>query len=1729
MKFERFSLIILILSLLFLTGTVSAVDVNDTDINDDYLNLQLNNTENTLSEDFNTIYVDNENGDDLYDGKSQSTSVQTFNRALTLSKDNDSIRLSDGVYTGVKNTKISITKSLTIIGSANTVFDGEGINNIFTINDNVKITFKNIKFTNAYKITSYNNHSSMYGGALDIKNAEVLIENCYFINNTVDFESSFNKFNYGGAISNFGDLTIINSYFNNNIVASTSGLFGYGGSIYNKGKLLLNSTTFTNNTLPVFNFGGVIYNDGEIVMDKSVISKSSSAQESKGSVIYNAGEFILTNSIIENNNASRASFQYIYGTIYNYGTFTGYSNIFKNNTGNYDPPNPEYRGSPVIFNVGTLNLTYNVFVDNAPFNGIASDVYLNGGTVLSLDDNWWSTNDDPYLKNKINVAEQVKSWFVLNLSPEYTPISIGESVDINAFWSLSSTLTPKISLLPVLDINFETCGVNVVKKLTDGQTSFNFNYSQSKGLYPIVASIGEFADKVLVDVGKLNSNIQVNVPTDVIYTDEIILTVKVTAADGNVPTGNVSVIFGKKSYTINLTNGQGLLNLSNLDPDNYNFKIVYEGNDNYFKAFDYVNVTVNKAPTILNITFPDIYVDQKGSVTVNLGPKGVQGQAYLLIDGVRKKVLYLYNGQTTVAISNFAEGEYNVTVEFWGTKYYEATSASTTFKVSKYLTSLNVTANDINMGENQTMSIQVNPQGLRGEAILNINGVNRTIFLDSDITNITISNLDYGAYDIWVYFPENQKYYSSNVSDSFKVLRTLTKLNVTIIEDGFNGTMIVKTNYTDCTGSIGVYVNFRLYYADLENGMAKVNVTFDKGTNYIYVFYDGDSNYEASTWNTTLGVAEEFILIGLNTTGFEYNDFNYTIHLIENTGIPMPNRVVSVIFNKTEYNITTNQDGIAYLPLNLEKGYYEISATYKNQTVTNALNIREIKFNITLKNITYGENQTIQVDFDGNLTGNANILIEGILNKTIEIKDGKAVIIISDLTVEAYEVNVKYINGYFTSPAQTRAFEVKKADPAIISDINDLVYGEEGQIGVILPETATGNVTFIVDGVRQTKEVINNTAYITLENLEKATHNVTVIYNGDSNYNSATLNTTFNVKDAYSCIVMLINDSSYGEKITVTAILNQTATGNITFTVSNLTQTLEIKNGIAEWTFTGLNAGKYTVNANYHGDRTFISSKNSTSFNVFKANSTIELFVDEVYLGENILIYAKVSDNATGSVSFSITNYYSPRQKAISGSYAVWYISPLNTGNYTINAEYAGDNNYYASNTTYNLNITQRKAILTVDIPDAGSNDRVTVKIKLVAGDGEAITGSIVLTVNTRSYNVNVNAGSATFVIGRMAIGNYQYNAIYTGNEEFSKSTSSGEFKVVDGLLNLTLTAKNVSCFYGAGKNFVVNVADDSNTPLSDIDLIVKIAGKSYSLTTDSKGQISIPISLDVGKHNVEVIFNENSKYNSAKTTATIEILSTIEGIDVVSLYNTTAVYFVILTDSNGRALANKDVKLIVGSNSYTVKTFPNGIARVNINFKPGNYTLTAVNPVTGQKINNNLFIFLKLMENKDIVKYYGNAQVYKVRAYDDNGKPVGAGKIVTIKVNGKSYNVKTDKYGFATLKVNLKPKSYTITASFDGFKVSNKIKVKPVLTAKNIKVKKGKTIKFRAKLVNKNGKALKGKKITFKFKGKSYKVKTNKKGVAVLKLKLKLKVGKYKIKVKYGKSSLKKTIKIKK
>ena len=152
---------------------------------------------------------------------------------------------------------------------------------------------------------------------------------------------------------------------------------------------------------------------------------------------------------------------------------------------------------------------------------------------------------------------------------------------------------------------------------------------------------------------------------------------------------------------------------------------------------------------------------------------------------------------------------------------------------------------------------------------------------------------------------------------------------------------------------------------------------------------------------------------------------------------------------------------------------------------------------------------------------------------------------------------------------------------------------------------------------------------------------------------------------------------------------------------------------------------------------------------------------------------------------------------------------------------------------------------------------------------------------------------------------------------------------------------------------------------------------------------------------------------------------------------------------------------------------------------------------------------------SKDLKKYYKQSKQFKVRVYGADGK-LAIGKSVKFTIGKKTYYSRTNKNGYAALNINKKPGKYTITVQYDNVKVKNKITVKTTLITKNVSKKAKKPSKFTVKVLNSKGKALAKKVVKIKFKGKTYKVRTNGKGMAVFKLPMNLKVGKHIIKTSF-------------
>ena len=240
----------------------------------------------------------------------------------------------------------------------------------------------------------------------------------------------------------------------------------------------------------------------------------------------------------------------------------------------------------------------------------------------------------------------------------------------------------------------------------------------------------------------------------------------------------------------------------------------------------------------------------------------------------------------------------------------------------------------------------------------------------------------------------------------------------------------------------------------------------------------------------------------------------------------------------------------------------------------------------------------------------------------------------------------------------------------------------------------------------------------------------------------------------------------------------------------------------------------------------------------------------------------------------------------------------------------------------------------------------------------------------------------------------------------------------------------------------------------------------------------------------------------------------------------------VTLKDSNSsNALANKTVNFVINGVSYNGTTNGDGVASVALSLNPGKYTATAFfmgdDDYAASGNLTSTFNVLPTIKAKDVTKYYKGSTKYTATFLTTQGTPL-ANTDVKIKVNGKTYTKKTSSKGVVSLAVNLKPGTYKVVAAdpVTGYELTTTFKILSTISAKDISKVYTDGRKFSAKFLKSNGKALANKYIKFKLKGKTYKVKTDKNGVAKLSVKY-LKKGTYKI-VSYNKDGLSKTNKIK-
>ena len=598
--------------------------------------------------------------------------------------------------------------------------------------------------------------------------------------------------------------------------------------------------------------------------------------------------------------------------------------------------------------------------------------------------------------------------------------------------------------------------------------------------------------------------------------------------------------------------------------------------------------------------------------------------------------------------------------------------------------------------------------------------------------------------------------------------------------------------------------------------------------------------------------------------------------------------------------------------------------------------------------------------------------------------------------------------------------------------------------------------------------------------------------------------------------------------VVIRAVINDTSgkpveSGNVIFNVEGENYTVSVSNGIADLAHLFKNIGLNNISAIYYDLYCYNVSFSNISTHVPDLNTTVSLTFSGNTNPVNIIANVVDADGNPikyGNVTF-IVEGIGIDVDVDNGIANLTHIFS-HTGLNNVWAYYNGRYNYNSSKTNSSVNITLVETYLSLEINPKSTNP-VEIRAYVYDKDDNPVSeGNVRFKLEGKDYDVAVVDGIAVYKYIFKNTGFSNITAEYLENYIYSSSNNS------DGV-NISLIKTYIVLEVSPKTNNPVEISahvyDENGNPVNGGKITFNIENTDYEFLVIAEAIEFSHIFKNIGYNSISAIYSDKYVYSSSSISDSVNIQTVFSG-DSTKTFN--SYYEVRLLDNLGNPLNNTQIPITVASVVYVVKTDDNGVAKLLINQNPGSYTVKISNNVTGEIKTQTINVVKRISENTALSMYYGAGKYYKVRVLDDDGN-IAKGVEVTFTLANKKYVKTTNSNGYASIQISLKPGTYTITAEYKGFKVSNKITVKSTIITKNKVVKKGKAIIFTAKLVNKNGKILKNKKITFKFKGKTYKVKTNKKGKATLKITKKYKVGKYTITTSYGKLKVKNTIRIKK
>ena len=783
-----------------------------------------------------------------------------------------------------------------------------------------------------------------------------------------------------------------------------------------------------------------------------------------------------------------------------------------------------------------------------------------------------------------------------------------------------------------------------------------------------------------------------------------------------------------------------------------------------------------------------------------------------------------------------------------------------------------------------------------------------------------------------------------------------------------------------------------------DNGYCEFNFQYPVGLYTINVYYNGNGYFEASNNTAYVNVLSSptYVVTQNKTYYGKNNNFNAILNDVNGYGIINRTIHFKIVNSKGEIktvDAVTNEFGRADLLLSLDVGKYNIEASFNGDAwylpskSKSQITIRPVNSTIDVPDVVfYGTGNVYNItlkDEHGTLIRGENInvvITQGNLSDKFSLRtnnDG-----VAQLTI-----------NYFPGNYNIRA-----------TYAGDNIYGSAEGSAVITIE----KVISIISGFHHVTIPINGVYDVVLSDMYgRFIPNETIIMNL---YKGNVIKTLSRVTDGNGAATFVINENEGSYLATLDYAGNiwyEDSTAAATIIVSNKTVIEQIS----------MNASDL---AQYYSENKYFV----ISFNDPNAFSQYGKTILATISSDKIVETYKLTTDAFGQARMQI--------KLLPGTYNITY-------RYT--------NEYYG------IFCEKTNNILVYDMPTSiyasdvimKVGDNKYLEIFLKDKNNHPLTNMpINVDINGTKYNVTTNNEGLARLLINKGIGNYLASFSMSAANYIS-SKSDARILVVDSDKTSTyLNGKDQTTCDNESLEFKVVLKDLLDDPITGANILINVSTvngeliNSYQKNTDNSGEALFRFRLKYGDYLVSAAYAGSQKYLESFTTNYIKVLPSDNLTKTILkgnfLQNNT--YEVILIDEYNNLLSGKQIIFKINNKSYSGITNENGISTVDLGFIAGTYTIYAIfgGDNTYEKsetsdstvISGNstyLFVF-------DLVKYYRNGTQFYAQLLDYLGSPL-SDKLVTISINGTNYTNMTDKDGWVSLKIDLKPGFYNVVTSY--------------------------------------------------------------------------------------------------